>query len=388
VERILVIVRLRGACDGLNLVAPGNDPNYIAARIADLRVLSEGTDAGHPLPNGPGKDIDWRLHPAATELASLYDAGHLAIVHAAGLTDANRSHFVATDMMDHGVGDTASLARIEDGWLARYLQSNEALVAAVTAASIPDGALRGDPRALSIPDASYGFAPPGGADFAEVLDVLYRDNSSAAQTFIAGRGREALQAMRLVDSRIPRDTHGKPLPYLSDPPGLYDPSAEFGRGLKTLAQLIKSGLPISVATVDIGNWDTHENQPGRFRGLAQKLSSGLGAFTTDLKSIGDRLVLVAYSEFGRRLRSNRSNGTDHGRGGVMLVLGEKVNGGRIYGRWPGLADAQLEEGVDLAVTTDYRGVLNEVLSNHGMSTPAASTFPGFKAPSKLGLFHS
>jgi uncharacterized protein (DUF1501 family) len=351
-------------------------------------VLNEGSDAGHPLQNGLGTGIDWRLHPAAVELAHLYDAGQLAFVHAAGLSDANRSHFVATDMMDHGVGDTVSLARIEDGWLSRYLQLNETLVSAVTAAAIPDGALRGDPRALSIPDSSYGFAPPGGADVAAVINALYRMNPAGAGALAASRGAEALEAMRLVDGYIARDAHGKPLPYLSDPPGLYEKSAEFGRGLRTLAQLIKAGLPISVATVDIGNWDTHENQPGRFRGLAEKLSSGLGAITTDLKALGDRLLIVAYSEFGRRLRSNRSNGTDHGRGGVMLVLGEKVNGGRIYGRWPGLADAQLEEGVDLAVTTDYRAVLNEVLSTHGLGAPPASTFPGFKAPSKLGLFHS
>lgn len=386
--RVLVIVRMRGACDGLNLVAPSSDANYIAARVADLRVLREGSDAGHPLANGLGEGIDWRLHPAASELAHLYESGQLAIVHAAGLGDANRSHFVATDMMDHGVGDTASLAHTEDGWLARHLRGNVSPVAAVSAAGLPDGALLGDAAALSIPDASYGLAAPGGADVAAVLEQLYRDQSGWVPELAAGRGARALDVMHLVDGHIPRDAHGKPLPYLSDPPGLYEKSAEFGRSLKTLAQLLKSGLPISIATVDIGNWDTHENQPGRFHGLAEKLSLGLGAFTTDLKPFADRLTIIAYSEFGRRLRSNRSNGTDHGRGGVMLVLGERVNGGRMYGRWPGLDDSKLDEGVDLAVTTDYRAVLIEVLTAHGQRAPEPSVFPGYRAGPRLGLFRS
>lgn len=163
----------------------------------------------------------------------------------------------------------------------------------------------------------------------------------------------------------------------------YDSAAEFGRPLKTLAPLVKLDLGFEASTVDIGGWDTHEYQPGRFKNAVEHLSNGIAAFWNDTARYHDRLILVTLSEFGRRLRSNKSQGTDHGRGNVMMVLGGKVRGGRFYGVWPGLANARLDQGVDLAVATDYRRVLAEVLQQR---SPAAAVFPGYASPGPLGIF--
>jgi uncharacterized protein (DUF1501 family) len=154
-----------------------------------------------------------------------------------------------------------------------------------------------------------------------------------------------------------------------------------------VAQLAKMQIGLQVATADIGGWDTHENQPGRFRNCVERLSAGISAFYADMARFHDRLILVTVSEFGRRLRSNRSNGTDHGRAGVMMALGGSVQGGRFYGRWPGLATDKLDEGVDLSVATDYRQVLSEVLAAHcGRGTSLANVFPDYAVPKPLGVF--
>jgi uncharacterized protein (DUF1501 family) len=152
-----------------------------------------------------------------------------------------------------------------------------------------------------------------------------------------------------------------------------------------VARLIKLDVGLTAASVDVGGWDTHESQQGRFQNNVQRLSGGLGAFWNDIAAYHSRVTLVAYSEFGRRLRANKSGGTDHGRGGVMIVMGGGLKGGRILGPWPGLEEAALEERVDLAVKTDYRHVLTELLEYHGGAPVNAAVFPGYKAPPRLGL---
>jgi uncharacterized protein (DUF1501 family) len=159
-----------------------------------------------------------------------------------------------------------------------------------------------------------------------------------------------------------------------------------GRPLKTLAQLIKMDVGIRAATVDLGGWDTHEYQQGRFRNQVERLSQGLGAFYNDMARFHERITVVVITEFGRRLRSNRSNGTDHGRGSVMMALGGRVAGGRVLGSWPGLKSEQLEESVDLAVANDYRQCLTEVLEQWRDTPDIAAIFPGFKRGPSLGLF--
>ncbi len=384
-DRILVVLHLRGGCDGLNLLSPASDAEFIAARNSDLRVLAEGDEAGHPIEHSQEAAVEFRLHAAAKSLAELADAKHLAFIHAAGLTDTTRSHFVATDMIEHGVADAASLSRTSSGWLARAMDTlpGSQAVRGVCTSSAPSGVWSGDSRAISVADLGNGLSPPGGAQTGKVLAGLY-DQSAAGE--VASAGRVTLEAMSAIDARLPRDAHGKYVAYAPQAGVNYDSAYELGRPLKTLAQLLKMDLGLKAASVDLGGWDTHEYQPGRFRNQVERLSQGLGAFYNDMAQFQDRLTVVVLTEFGRRLRSNRSNGTDHGRGSVMMVLGGRVAGGKIYGRWPGLKSEQLEEGVDLAVVNDYRQSLAEVIAHWRGPAFASSVFPGFKSAAKLGLF--
>ena len=383
---LLVIVHQRGGCDGLNLISPADDADFVAARGTDLRVVADGAEPGHPLAHGADPKIDFRLHQAAAGLAELYDGGHLAFIHAAGLSNATRSHFVATDMIERGVADNAALARVGDGWLTRYLASIHAggMATAIDAAPALSGEFARWPAALAVPDLAGGFAPPGGPQVDDVLGRLYL----AAPGDVGAAGRGALAAMRAIDARLPRDAQRKIVPYQAENGVNYDLAGDLGRPLRTVAQLAKMEIGLEFAAVDIGGWDTHEYQPGRFRAAVQRLSTGLAGFYQDMARFHGRLVVVVLSEFGRRLRSNKSNGTDHGRAGVMAVLGGAVAGGRMVGSWPGLSADRLDEGVDLAVATDYRRVLVEVLGQHGGASPAAGLFPGYRYPGPLGLFRS
>lgn len=382
-QRILVVVHMRGACDGLNLLCPANDRNLVAARPAELRVLADGERAGHSLKAAATPNIDWRLHPAAPELAELYKSGTLAFVHAAGIPEANRSHFVATDIIDHGAPDAGALAHVQGGWLARYLaqsQSSATGLAAVSASGALAGEFASCQSAFSVADLNNGAPLPWDGKAAAAIEKLYKGAPGAA----AIAGARALAAAKLISEKLPRGSDGKFAPYLDQKDG-YDKSGDLGRGLRNVARLIKADVGLVAASVDVGGWDTHENQQGRFQNNVQRLSGGLSAFWNDIAAYHNRVTLVAYSEFGRRLRANKSGGTDHGRGGVMLIMGGGVKGGRILGPWPGLEDVALEERVDIAVKTDYRQVLSELLTYHGGAPLNAAVFPGYKAPAHLGL---
>ena len=355
----------------------------MTARPAELRVLSDGDHAGHGLKTAATPNIDWRLHPAAPDLAELYKSGALAFVHAAGIPEANRSHFVATDIMDHGAADGAALAHIKGGWLARYLtQSKQKAMGlpGVSASGSLAGEFGGFDGAFSVADLANGMPLPWDGKGAAAVERLYRQAPGA----VGVAGTRALEAAKLVSDKLPRGADGKYALYLDQKEG-YDKAGDLGRGLRTVARLIKLDIGLTAASVDVGGWDTHENQQGRFQNNVQRLSGGLGAFWNDIAAYHNRVTLVAYSEFGRRLRANKSGGTDHGRGGVMIIMGGGVKGGRILGPWPGLEEAALEERVDLAVKTDYRHVLTELLEYHGSAPVNAAVFPGYKSPPRLGL---
>jgi len=378
-QPILIVLHLRGGCDGLNLVSPASDPNFIEARASELRVAADGANAGFALANGPAAGIDFRLHPSAGGLNELYKSGQLAFIHAAGLTNQTRSHFVATDMIERGVASDADLARTTTGWITRALQGRIGAVPAVAASATVSGDLEGASLAMAIPDLAYGLAPAGGAPVAAALWQLYGGAGAVNEA-----GRAAMQTMAGLDVRLPRDDQGRIKPYQPENGANYDPAADFARPLKTVTQLIKMEVGLSAVTLDYGAWDHHEYQAGRFKPQVERLSNGLAAFWNDLSAYHDRITLVTLTEFGRRLRSNRSNGTDHGRGSLMMVLGGKVAGGRFHGVWPGMKTEQLDEGVDLAVANDYRTVLAEILDRqHGLK--GGAWFPGFKPAANLGV---
>ncbi len=377
---ILVTVFLRGGMDGLSMVAPVDDADYIAFRSPELRLLADGDKAALRLEGGP-KTGDFRLHPEMAPLKALYESGRVALVHAAGISNGTRSHFAAQELTERGIGEPQDGARIKGGWVARWLESVGAArsPAFATSRGTPDS-LALHPDTIAVADIRGGMNVPGGRSAARVLERLYGGDATGP---IAAAGRRTLAGIRLIDSRL-RAPDGKVAPYQPANGAAYD-DTEIGRGLQAVARVIKMDLPIRAFCVDMDGWDTHENQPPRFAALAGQLARALGAFHDDLRERAAGVVLVAMSEFGRRLRSNRSNGTDHGHGGVMIVSAPGIRGGRIHGTWPGLASEMLDKGVDLAMTSDVRSVLAEVMAGP-LRTPQAPAvvFPGFK-PTRVGL---
>ena len=351
---ILVVLFQRGACDGLQLVAPAGDANYQELR-PNLKVPTSGTGAG--LPIGSLDGVDFYLNPAMPELQSLYSAGNLAVVHAAGIPTALRSHFVVQDMMERGVADGDP--NLNTGWLDRHLASlggTRSLLATIAnGASVPTSLL-GYASAVAVPNVST-FSVNGGAKTTATIRALV-GGSSDYQTV----GQATLAAVAAVQNGLQSGSAAN------------DPNAGYTNGplsadLKSLAQLIKMNIGVDLSTVDMLNWDMHSDLLPSFADRATELSKSLLAFWNDLAAYQSRLTIVTMTEFGRRVQENTSKGTDHGSASAMLVLSGAANGGKIYGSWPGLAANQLYAG-DLAVTTDYRQVLNEILvKRHGEPSP-------------------
>ena len=375
-DPILVVIFLRGGCDALNLVSPTADANYLAARPETLRVARSGDAAGLALTDALA-DVDFRLHHAAPELAELFHAGDLSMVHATGLTEVTRSHFDAEAMIERG-----ALGAEGGGWLGRWLAEAGpagALPALAVGTALPQS-LRGHAAALG-PDLSDLMLTPGHW-LAPALRARLTSGFGNHET-LGATTAGMLALSQALQSRFWSQDTGEMRAY--SPEFAYPEDTELSRPLMTVAQAIKADLGLRVATVDYGGWDTHAGQQGTFQGLTSGLSRALMAFWRDLGTRQQDVAVVVQSEFGRRLRANNSGGTDHGRAGAMMVLGPQARGGRLLGRWPGLANEALDSGTDLAVTTDYRDVLAEVLMGHmGVKDPSR-IFPGL-TPAPIGLY--
>jgi uncharacterized protein (DUF1501 family) len=380
-DPILVVIFLRGGADGLALVSPASDPDFIAARPEALRTLRSGDGAGRAIGQSVA-DVDFRFHPAAAALADLYDAGDLSLVHAAGLPEATRSHFDAEARIERGLFGGALPPGDPSGWIGRWLQ-----------AAAPQGPM----PALAVGAMRPASLLGAGAAVAESLgDLMLAQGNWLAPGLRArlatGFGDHGPLARPVADliglsdmigSRLWSEEAGAMRAYA--PAVAYPEDNPVSAPLMTVAQTIKEDLGLRVATVDVPGWDTHVAQAGQFVQLTGWLSDAVMAFWRDLGPLQQDVSVVVMSEFGRRLRSNTGGGTDHGRGNVMLVLGPQARGGRMVGPWPGLAHDALEEGADLAVVTDYRAVLAELLTGHMRLPDPAAVFPGL-SPQKLGLW--
>ena len=357
----LVVIFQRGAADGLNIVVPHGEPSYYAMR---------------PTINIPKKsvlDLDgfFGLHPAMSSFQPLWKQKQLAIVHAAGSPDPTRSHFDAQDFMESG---TPGIKVTDDGWLNRTLRElppdQSAFRAIALGPSLPR-ILSGKEPALAINnlnDFSVGGKNPNAA--ANTFEAMYDHSVDAV---LHGTGEETFDAVKMLKAADP--AHYTPAANANYPKG------RFGDSLKQLAQMIKANLGVQVAFADIGGWDHHVNEgstQGQIANVLGDFSQSIAAFWTDLGDLGEDTVVVTMSEFGRTARENGNRGTDHGHANVMFVLGGPVKGGRVYGRWPGLDQSQLYEGRDLAVTTDFRLVLSEVVSRYLGNKDLKEVFPGFE----------
>jgi uncharacterized protein (DUF1501 family) len=360
----LVVIFQRGAVDGLNVVVPYRENNYYTMRptigIAPETVLD--------------LDGNFGLHPSLAPFADLYKDGHLAVIHAAGSPNESRSHFDAQDYMENGTpGNSLQI----DGWLNRALQAEDlrqrnkqSPFRAVALGSQLPKTLTGSVPALAINDiANFNVAGrgPKPAPIANTFESIY---AASGDQILHQAGEETFDAVRMM--REANATTYTPTN------GATYPNGEFGRNMKQIAQLLKSNLGVETAFTDMGGWDTHVNQGGAQGQLANRLtefSQSIAAFWRDLGDEAESVTLVTMSEFGRTAKQNGTGGTDHGHGNVMFVLGGRVNGGRVYGKWPGLETEQLYEQRDLAITTDFRAVLGELLTNTMRATDLEKVFP-------------
>jgi uncharacterized protein (DUF1501 family) len=365
-SRRLVVVFQRGAADGLNAVVPYAEKNYYALR------------PGIAIPGKQTLDLDgfFGLHPALAGFKTLYDQGHLAIVHASGSPDATRSHSEAQDAMESG---TPGVRTTDDGWLNRALQAEDAssgaprpsaFRAVAIGAELPH-TLAGKIPAIALNNAN-NFIVGGREENPSPAAIAFeRMYTQSADPILRNAGEETFAALKQM-----RDTN--PAQY-KPAPGVEYPGTDFGNNMRQIAQLFKANLGVEAAFTDSNGWDTHQNQGGINGPFAYRLNdfaSAIAAFWRDLGSEAENVTLVTMSEFGRTARENGTGGTDHGLANAMFVLGGQIKGGKVYGRWPGLADDQLSGGRDLAMTTDYRQVLGEIAAHALGLNNLEAVFPG------------
>jgi uncharacterized protein (DUF1501 family) len=376
---ILVTVFLRGGMDSLGVVAPVDDRDYVADRPPEMRLLADGDKPALRLDGGPS-GLDFRMHPEMSALRELYQDKRVALVHASGLDNGTRSHFGAQELIERGIANPDETAHVSGGWMARWLAATGSgqQPAFATISGVPDE-LANHSNTICAADLRGGMNLPGGKQALSVLNHLYGNGSGPIELAT----RRTLAGIALIDGPL-RQPDGKVMPYKPAGDATYG-DTEIGRSLEAVARVIRMDVNVRAFAVDMGGWDTHENQPPRLANLVGQLSRALAAFHTDLHDQMDRIVLVVMSEFGRRLRSNKSNGTDHGHAGLTIVSAPRIAGGRIHGTWPGLSSDRLDNAVDLAMTTDVRSILAELMMGP-LNTPDAANgvFPRF-VPKKVGL---
>ncbi len=365
----LVCIFQRGGMDGLNAVVPHGEKAYYAARDQLAIPQPKVSDAKAAI------DLDgfFGLHPNLRPFKEIYDAKQLAIVQAAGSPDPSHSHFDAMDFMERG---TPGEKAIPTGWLARHMQtaasSNKSPFRAIGMGAMLQASLRGPVPATALASIAQ-FHLNGNtqeiAKFQQSLAALYQGDN-----FLDQEGTQTLDAINM----LAKVTQQK---YEPANGAKYPDNSNFGKALMAVAQLIKSELGVEIACVDIGGWDTHAGEGGADGGelprLLQEFAQGIHAFYSDMGDRMQRVTLVSMSEFGRRLLENNSHGTDHGHGNVMFVMGGGIQGGKVYGDWPGLEKNQLYGPGDLNVTTDFRDVLGEIVKNRLGNPNLSQIFPGY-----------
>jgi uncharacterized protein (DUF1501 family) len=358
----LVVIFLRGAVDGLSIVVPHGDAAYYDARHAI--AIPKGSDGIIDL------DGHFGLHPALAAVQPLWREKSLAFIHASGSPDPSRSHFDAQAMMETGTpGNPAA----REGWLNHLLAAlpgphaptvaislgpttPRILAGPISVANVDVGKNAGKPTALDRPAVNKAFGQLYNGD--DEMSRAYREGQASRKQILSDMELE----MREADNGAPSATG-------------------FPAQARRLATLIQRDSSVRVAFAALGGWDTHVNQgniKGQLANHLQPLAEGLAAFRKDMGSAYSDTVVLVISEFGRTVRENGNAGTDHGHGNVIWVMGGGVNGGKVYGEWPGLSNDRLYQGRDLAVTTDFRIAIGTIVERHmGLTDQSLQTiFPG------------
>jgi len=378
-QNLLVYVFLDGGMDGLNMVPPRSGPDYTqysSVLRPNLHIPSSQSLAL----NGQSA---FGMHPSAPGLAQLFNDNHMAIIHATGLLEANRSHFEATKFMELGTQGVSSLGT---GWLTRYFNSSvhtpsDAVMPSIVPSYGNTDAVLGDPTALVMANPQEFSLSDGHWAWTDTMQDILADIHANPETLEQLVAHQTLNASDIIQA-IDWDNY--------TPGGGADyPVSFLGDQLRTVAQLYKNNVNLEVAYVPTGGWDTHVGQgtgtTGQFADLTSNLSAGLAALYQDLSaSHPGQFTIIVQSEFGRRAYENSDQSTDHGYGNPMFVIGEEVNGG-FYGQFPGLSPAQLFEGGDVEATVDYRDVVSEVLIKRQRNRFLGYIFPGYSDYMPLGI---
>jgi len=342
----LIVIFLRGAVDGLNVVVPYRETAYYDARPT-IAIPQPGQ-------NGGAIDLDGQfgLHPALASILPMWQRGNLAFVHSSGSPDPTRSHFDAQDNMERGA---PGIQTIHDGWMNRLLGSlsGNNPIQAVNVGDVT-------PRILSgrLPVATLalgrGAARPISLDkpqIAVAFDRLYSGNDRQSQAYREGRiARKVL--LSDLDTEMKMANNGAPLPN------------GFASDAQRLAQIMNKDPRVALAFMALGGWDTHVNQSAQLARNLEQLGKGLATLQTTLGSTYADTTILVMSEFGRTVHENGDRGTDHGHGNVMWLTGGGIRGGKVYGDWQGLTSDRLYQERDLAITTDFRDVIATVLERH------------------------
>ncbi len=369
----LVCIFLRGGADGLNMIVPHGDDGYYQHRPT---LGIPRPDDNRAAVRTVNLDGFFGLHPALAPLHDLYTAGNMAFVHATGSPDETRSHFEAMDLMERGAvqGDYT-------GWLARHLATldtgNESALRAIGIGEMLPASLSGSVSATalqSIADYHLQGREEHVGEMQGLLQTLYNQNEDML-TAVARQTFNAIDVLGKIDTAS------------YQPNGRAYPERELGQSLQMVAQLIQADVGVEVACIDMGGWDTHVAQggsEGQQARLMDELAQSLRTFYEDVQTKLDQVTVVVMSEFGRRVQENGGLGTDHGHGNMMMVMGGGINGRHIYSQWPGLHEEQLVGPGDLAITTDYRDVLGELIRKRLNNPQTATIFPNYQL-NELGL---
>src|ERR1700681_2103122 len=362
----LIVLFQRGAADGLNIVVPFAEPNYY--RIRPTIAIPQPRQGGELA----ALDLDgfFGLHPSLAPLMPLFRKQQLAIVHAAGSPDTTRSHFDAQDYMESG---TPGVRSTDDGWLNRALKSNlepgaSPFRAVAMGPNLPL-TLRGSAPAIALPDVKQFRVFAQSPAVQGAFEALYAQTVDQA---LRGTGTETFEAIDMLRKADPSR-------FQPENGAVYS-NSRVGQTMQQVAQLHKADIGLEVTFVDTGGWDNHVNEggaQGQLSNLLRDLGQSMAAFSQDMGDRMEDIVVVTMSEFGRTAHENGNRGSDHGHANCMFVMGGPVKGGKVYGKWPGLENHQLNDGRDLALTTDFRYVLGETLNRHLGVKELTTVFPGF-----------
>jgi uncharacterized protein (DUF1501 family) len=359
---VLVVLSLRGGMDGLNVIVPASDPDYVALR----------PHIGIPQGSLIQLDSTFGMHPAMAPMKHLWDAGTFGIVHAVGMAEPNRSHFQAMEEMERAAPGTS----LRTGWLDRVLGLRDpgtAFQGVQIGGSDSSEAFQGPIPDLAMYSVdSFQLDAAGNDADRATWDTALRGLHQGAPAALSGPAVVALDALNTA--------HTLKVAGYTPANGASYPTTDLGNAMKDIARLIKADVGLQVAAVDYGDWDMHAGMGTTAGGWMvdqlTELSGVLSAFAQDLGSTLGDVTLVTLTEFGRRAEENGSGGCDHGYGQAVFMLGGGVKGGTVHGTWPGLAPGDLVDGDLDGRQNDYRNVLAEILEKRCRATAVSDVFPG------------